>query len=124
MPKQNYKRFDLVVDQANKAYSKSFELDKTITAIKGLLISSNREDLVYFRGTQKIEINKDEFFPENYESKLLMTGINVSPNRRYYDLGSVPPGNGIIKVDYTDTDDGRTNFSAYRLYVYVHYETN
>lgn len=124
MPKQNFKRFDISVDQANKIYSKSFELDKTITAIKGVLISSNREDLAYFRGEQKIEINKEEFFPDNYESKLLMSGINVAPNHRYYDLGSVPPGNGIIKVDYKDTDDGRTVFAPYRLFVYVQYETN
>lgn len=124
MPKQNFKRFDIVVDQANKTFSKNFELDKTITAIKGVLISSNREDLAYFRGEQKIEINKDEFFPENYESKLLMSGINVSPNSRYYNLGSVAPGNGIIKVDYKDADDGRTVFAPYRVYVYVQYETN
>jgi hypothetical protein len=121
MPKINFKRFDITIDQANKSYSKSFELDKTITAITGVLISSSKDDLAYFRGQQKIEINKDEFFPENYESKLLMSGINVSPNNRYYELGSVAPGNGIVKVDYKDTDDNRIPFNPYVIYIY---ETN
>lgn len=124
MPKVNFKRFDISIDQANKTYSKSFELDKTITAIKGVLISSSKDDLAYFRGQQKIEINKDEFFPENYESKLLMSGINVSPNNRFYDLGSVAPGNGIVKVDYKDSDDGRVAFSPYVIFIYIKYETN
>lgn len=124
MPKVNFKRFDITIDQANKSYSKSFELDKTITAITGVLISSSKDDLAYFRGQQKIEINKDEFFPENYESKLLMSGINVSPNNRYYELGSVAPGNGIVKVDYKDTDDNRIPFNPYVIYIYIKYETN
>ena len=124
MPKVNFKRFDIAIDQANKSYSKSFELDKTITAITGILISSSKDDLAYFRGQQKIEINKDEFFPENYESKLLMSGINVSPNNRYYELGSVAPGNGIVKVDYKDSDDNRIPFNPYVIYIYIKYETN
>lgn len=123
MSKPIKKRFDLSIDQANKSYTKSFELDKTIIAIKGILITSDKDDLLYFRGSQKIEINKEEYFPENYESKLLMSGINVPPKSRYYDLGTVAPGNGIVKLDYTDKDDGRTTFAAYRVSLYLDCET-
>ena len=94
-------------------------MDKNIKVVKGVLVTSDKDDLLYYRGTQKIEINKEEFFPDNYESKLLMSGINVSPKQRYYDLGSVNPGNGSIKLAYTDADDGRTVFTAYRVSLYV-----
>ena len=113
------KRFDLQVTDANKTVSKTYELDKNIKAVKGVLITSDKDDLLYFRGSQKIEINKEEFFPENYESKLLMSGINVSPKQRYYDLGNVAPGNGLVKLTFTDTDDLRTPFSPYRVSLYL-----
>src|SRR4051812_16975329 len=103
-------RFDIQITEANQSVSKTFELDKSIGSVKGLLITSDKDDLLYYRGTQKIEINKEEYFPENYESKLLMSGLNVPPKQRYYDLGSVSPGNGSVKIVYTDQDDGRTGF--------------
>ncbi|MGQ0829349.1 MAG: hypothetical protein ACT4ON_13255 [Bacteroidota bacterium] len=113
------KRFDLQVTEANKTVSKTFELDKNIKIIKGVLVTSDRDDLMYFRGSQKIEINKEEYFPDNYESKLLMSGVNVPPNCRYYCLGDVNPGNGGVKVVYTDTNDLRTTFGAYRVSLYM-----
>ncbi len=119
MNTQVKKRFDIQVTASNQSVSKIFELDKTIVAINGLLITSDKEDLLYYRGSQKIEINNEEFFPENYESKLLMSGINVTPKGRYYDIGKVAPGNGTIKLSYQDTNDTRTVFSAYRVSLYV-----
>ena len=116
------KRFDILITAANTFQSKLFELDKDILCIKGVLVTSDKDDLLYHRGMQKIEINKEEFFPDNYESKLLMSGVNVAPNQKYYELGSIPPGNGQIKVDYTDTDDGRTVFAPYRVSLYVNCE--
>ena len=83
------------------------------------MVTSDKDDMLYYRGAQKIEINKEEYFPDNYESKLLMSGINVPPKQRYYDLGNVNPGNGIIKVTYVDTQDDRTEFSPYRVSLYV-----
>src|SRR5688572_30481156 len=113
------KRFDVQITEAKSTVTKTFELDKNIKAVKGVLVTSDKDDLLYYRGTQKIEINKEEYFPENYESKLLMSGINVAPKQRYYDLGNVNPGNGTIKLVYQDTDDGRTVFSPYRVTLYV-----
>lgn len=112
------KRFNIQIENAGDRISKTFEVDKTITAIKGVLVTSDRDDLLYYRGSQKIEINREEFFPEDYESKLLMSGINVPPNERYYDLGNVSPGNGTIKVDYIDTENTQTQFSQYRVSYY------
>ena len=113
------KRFDIQITDANKTVSKSFELDKNIKSVKGVLVTSDKDDLLYFRGTQRIEINKEEYFPDNYESKLLMSGVNVAPKQRYYDLGGVCPGNGIVKIDFTDADDGRSKFDTYRVSLYL-----
>jgi hypothetical protein len=114
------KRFDIYVLNPNQAVSKTFELDKTISFVKGILLTSDMDDMLYFRGSQKIEINKEEIFPEKYESKLLMSGVNVSPNQRYYDIGNVPVGDRSVRIDFVDADDNRTTFAAYRVSLYLH----
>jgi len=118
------KRFDIAITSGDKIFSQLFELDKNITAIKGILLTADKEDLLYYRGSQKIEVNKQEVFPEDYESKLLMTGINVSPNSRYYNTGGLPVGNGIVKVEYKDRNDTRLAFEPYRISLYLDCEQN
>lgn len=113
------KRFDIEIVNNGDRVNKTFELDKNIKSVRGVLVTSNKDDLLFFRGQQKIEINKSEFFPDNYESKLLMSGINVPPKQRYYDIGNVVPGNHLVKISYEDIDDGRTVFEAYRVSLYL-----
>lgn len=114
MIKTVYKRFDLRVTQANKTFSQSFELDKNYVKVKGLMLTSDRRDLLYFRGTQRIEINKDELFPDDYLSEMLMSGINVPVNQRYYDL-NIDTGNKIVKVDFKDSDAFGADFAPYTV---------
>jgi hypothetical protein len=122
MPKRIKKRYDIEVNAANAIHSKTFELDKTVTAIHGMLFASDRDDLMYYRGSAKVEINSDEIFPEGYEVKLLMSGLNVSPNDRYYNLGGVLPGNFKVKIEYKDTPDTRLQFASYRVSIYLDVE--
>lgn len=124
MPKRIKKRYDIDVTSANAMHTKTFVLDKNVTAVHGILFASDRDDLMYYRGSAKIEINSDEIFPEGYETKLLMTGLNVSPNDRFYNLGGVPPGNFKVKVEYKDTPDARLQFAAYRVSLYLDVEIN
>src|ERR1051326_1363919 len=116
MTKTEYKRFDLRVTAANSTVSQTFELDKNFVAVKGLMLSSDRRDLLFFRGSQRIEINKDELFPDQYLSELLMSGINVPIDLRYYNLGSVDTGNKIVKMDFKDSDAFGTAFAPYTVY--------
>jgi hypothetical protein len=122
MSKRVKKRYDIDVTAANAIHSKTFELDKTVEKVHGLLFSSDRDDLMYYRGSGKVEINSDEIFPEGYETKLLMSGLNVSPNERYYNLGGVHPGNFKVKVEYKDTADARLQFVPYRVSIYMDVE--
>jgi hypothetical protein len=119
MLKPTKKRYDIQVTAANQPFTQTFELDKNILSLKGMLFTSDKDDLLYYRGSQRVEINGQEYFPDNYETKLLMSGINVEPAARYYPLGGINPGNGLIKVSYQDKDDGRTVFTPYRVSLYV-----
>jgi hypothetical protein len=116
------KRFDILVNLGSAVHSKSFELDKNVVAVHGILFTSDRDDLLYYRGSQRVEINKRELFPEGYETKLLMSGLGVSPNDRYYELGGIEPGNFTLKVDFRDTADERLAFSNYRVSIYLDLE--
>src|SRR5687767_6458318 len=122
MSKRVKKRYDIEVTTANTLHSKTFELDKTVEKVHGILFASDRDDLMYYRGSNKVEINSDEIFPEGYESKLLMSGLNVSPNDRFYNLGGAPPGNFKVKVEYKDTPDARLQFVPYRVSIYLDVE--
>jgi len=109
------KPFFVKVGAPDTTYSVTFELDKSIAFIRGIMLSSNRDDLMYYRGSQKIEINRLEVCPEDYDSKHFMSSINCSPNVRYYDTGRLPAGNGLIKIEYKDTSDTRAPFEVYRV---------
>jgi hypothetical protein len=122
MSKRIKKRYDIEVTTANTLHSKTFELDKTVEKVHGILFASDRDDPMYYRGSNKVEINSDEIFTEGYESKLLMSGLNVSPNERFYNLGGVPPGNFKVKVEYKDTPDARLQFVPYRVSIYLDVE--
>jgi len=122
MGKRVKKRFDIDVTAANAIHSKTFELDKNVEKVHGLLFASDRDDLMYYRGSAKVELNSEEIFPESYETKLLMSGLNVSPNDRYYNLGGIPPGNFKIKLDYKDTPDARLAYANYRVSIYLDVE--
>ncbi|NLR82256.1 hypothetical protein [Chitinophaga eiseniae] len=113
------KRFDVQVTTEGQLITQTFELDKNITTIKGILLTSNADDLLYYRGSQRIEINKYEVVPDNYESKLLMSGINLSPNQRWYEVGDLPAGNGQVKITFTDRIDTRFTFDTYRVSLYL-----
>ncbi len=114
-----FKRFDIAITDANKTYNAEFELDKDVRVVTGVLLSSDQDGQLYHRGSQALLINGKEYFPDNYESKLLMTGINVPPNERYYTIDKYEVLNGKIKVSYTDTESVMMGFNAYRVSVYV-----
>lgn len=111
-----YKTFSFLVDNPNISYNKKFELDKNIKLVSALMLSSNKPNQLFFRGSQKLEINGDELYPEDYESRLLMSGISVPPNERYVDMDdAVLAGNGEVKIVYKDTDNVLAPFDSYRV---------
>jgi hypothetical protein len=113
---------DLLITADGQIVKEKFELDKTVKLIKGIKLTSDREDLLFYRGTQSITVNGKERFEDNYESKNLQSSLNVDVNKRYKNMRDLEPGNGIIEVDYTDTEHPLAAFANYRVSLYVEYE--
>jgi len=108
-----YKPFSFQVTEANKTVTANFELDKNIVGIKGIIIGSFQPELMYLRGSQRIEISKVEIFPENFLTQYIMIGVATPMNNRFKNLKDIIPGNRTVRVDYKDSDDGRTIFRPY-----------
>ena len=114
------KRYSFIVNTPISTYSKKFDLDKNIKLVRGILMSSDKPDLLFFRGSQKITVNGEELFPEDYEAKLLMSGISVPPDQKYADLGDgVIAGNGEVKISYKDAENSTTFFTPYEVNMYL-----
>lgn len=113
---------DLQVTASGQTVKEKFELDKTVKRIIGIKLTSDREDLLFYRGAQRVVINGKERFEENYESKNLQSTINVNVNNRYKNMRDLSPGNGIIEIEYTDHVHPLTVFAVYTVSLYVEYE--
>jgi hypothetical protein len=112
---------DVQVTDANGVYKAKFEIDKHAEAIIGIAITASADDQLYYRGSQRIAISDVEVYPEDYESKMLMQGLNVPVNQRIVSLGEeLAPGNRIVEIDYKDTDNPAVAFAAYRVRLYVY----
>lgn len=111
-------RFDLKVTSANQVFKEEYELDKNAEYLFGIAITSDNEENLFYRGSQKMQLNDQELFPEDFESKLLMSGLSVSPNHRMVKIGFVKTGNGRVEVWYKDTDHPKALFAPYRISFY------
>ena len=112
---------DVHVKSANATFKETFEVDKHASHIIGVAITSNYDDRLYFRGSQRIAINEKEIYPEDYESKMLMQGLNVAVNDRIIKIGEeMEPGNRKVELDYKDTDHDNSSFIPYRVRLYVY----
>jgi hypothetical protein len=109
------KDFDVQVTAPGQTVKRTFELDKSVKTITHYTILSNREDLAYYRGSFRLEINKDEIVPEGYSTKKIMCWPTVSANDRLKSIGKKNTGNGLITFEYTDTNDGLTAFVPYTV---------
>ncbi|MCU0435924.1 MAG: hypothetical protein MUC87_20875 [Bacteroidia bacterium] len=113
--------FEMQITGAQQSVKGSFIVDKNAATIFGIVLSSNRDDLLYFRGKQSLHINGEEFLPANYESKFLMHGLQLPGAERYFELGEINPGNRIVDVNYTDTpNDDMAGFAPYTVFVNVY----
>jgi hypothetical protein len=112
--------FELQINSPGESPKVSFTLDKNVKIIFGLSLSSDRDDMLYYRGKQAIYINGEEFFPANFESKYLMHGMQIPGAERMYRIGEVEPGNRQVDLHYTDhANDDMIAFSPYAVFLYV-----
>ena len=104
------KSFSFQVNEAGKLYNPNgWELPKKTKYVKGLQLTSDFPNKLYYRGAQKIEIGGDELFSEGFDSKILVSSISVAPRDRFFDLGEVLAGDLSVKVRYQDSNHERAN---------------
>jgi hypothetical protein len=117
------KVYSFAVESQNAPVNKKFDLDKNVKLVRGIILSSDKPNLMFYRGSQRIEISGDEIFPEDFESKLLMSGIAVAPDQKYRSLGNgVIAGNGEVKIQYKDTHNPNASFTTYKVIIILQCE--
>ena len=117
------KVYSFAVESQNAPVNKKFDLDKNVKLVRGIILSSDKPNLLFYRGSQRIEISGDEIFPEDFESKLLMSGIAVAPDQKYRSLGNgVIAGNGEVKIQYKDTPNPNASFTTYKVIIILQCE--
>jgi hypothetical protein len=113
------KVFELQVTAANSKVTETFELDKSVKKVMGIAFTSEKPDLLFHRGYARLEINKREFFPDNHAVQRIMNGVDANLDNRYWPLKDVIIGNGQVKLEFTDKNDGRTVFASYTVQLYL-----
>lgn len=112
------KVYSFAVESEGQTINKKFDLDKNVKLVNAILLSSDQPSHLFYRGSQRIEISGDEIFPEDFESKILMSGISVPPDQKYRTLGNgVVAGNGEIKIQYKDGNNANVSFCPYKVII-------
>jgi hypothetical protein len=112
------KIFTFLTEDEGQSVNKKFDLDKNVKVVRGIAISSDRPNLLFYRGSQRIELSGDELYPEDYESKMFMSGMAVAPDNKYKSLGNgVVAGNGELKIQYKDSHNANAPFEAYKVII-------
>lgn len=112
-------RFDIQITGENRTFKAEFQLDKNAKFLLGIAVTSDRDDMLFYRGSQKIQVNDQELFPENFESRLLMSGLNVPPDNRMITLDEIPTGSGRFEILFRDTESSVIEFNEYRVSFYT-----
>lgn len=112
------KIYTFLVDAEGQPVTRKFDLDKNVKVVHGIVMSSDKPNLLFYRGSQRIELSGEELYPEDFESKMFMSGLAVPPDQKYKSLGNgVVAGNGELKIQFKDTHNPNAPFSAYKVII-------
>lgn len=123
MKNLSYKVYSFDVTQVGQSLSPEFDIEKNAKDIAGIALSADLRDMLFYAGTQRIDIGGVEVIPEGYESNLLMAGVTVAPKDKFHQFDPVlGVGNGKIKIYFVDKSNAAIlNFRPYRVTVTVSY---
>ena len=124
MKNPSYKVYSFDVTQKNQSLSPEFDIEKNAKEVVGIALSADLRDILFYAGTQRIDIGGVEIFPEGYESNLLLAGVSVAPNDKFHKFNpGLSIGNGKIKVYFVDkSTDALIQWRPYRVTVTVAYQ--
>ena len=112
------KRFDLQVTTALSTVSDTAELDKHSQRVLGILVTSDNDEMIFSRGTLGVILSGEEVIPSGHHAKLLMSGLGVAPDERFLPLDLLP-GNGVLKLEYTDIAHPTLAFTSHTVHFYL-----
>lgn len=97
-------------------------LENDITKIVGVKINSQLDVQAYNRGTIGIKIDKKEVFPDDFEAKNIMAGLDCPPQKRFWELEKEVKQNQ-IELFYKDNSHPSIAFAVNRVNVVLLCET-
>ena len=123
MKNASYKVYSFDVTAAGQSLSPEFDIEKNAKEVAGIALSADLRDMLFYAGTQRIDIGGVEVFPEGYESNLLMAGVTTAPKDKFHPFSpALSVGNGKIKVYFVDKSNAAIiTFRPYRVTVTVAY---
>lgn len=115
--------FELDVTTQGQEVSKTFNLERDVTAINGFQIDSDRLDVAVNRLSIGLEIDNKTRIHRHIPAKLFISNVGIKPSERYTNFGSdevgaivaLPVGNGQISLSAKDVDSGLTAFTPYKV---------
>ncbi len=125
MPDKNLTRFFTInITAAGITVTGEYEIDDDVTKVKGFWLSSDREDLLFYRGTLYLKFNGAEWVEAGTQAKNFMNSSNVDYWLRMWPFGdgTADPGDQEMAVDYTDNDHPNTVFEPYSVHVFVEFD--
>lgn len=116
------KSFTLTVSSADSTFKETFDIDKNVSRITGLLFTANLDAKLFYRASCGVYLSGEEVFPDDYQCKLLMNGLGVPAKERYFPI-DFSPGNYQVKIHITDSSHPTEIFTAYDVTMYLEMET-
>ena len=114
--------FELDVTAAGATVEETFTLPSIFKSVDDMLLTSNRKDLLAFRGKFRMSIGDQEIFTKNYRAELVMPGFHVSPDqkwRKLLQIADLEKSGNQIEFSYTDDTNGTGTFAPHKVYLYV-----
>lgn len=118
MQKQHRPFIAEITTNGQEYKSPEWKFDSDVKRITGVQIVSTDNEMPYFRGTCKIEINGQDIIPDKYPTKALMNNQGVPTNERFNEHlfnGGIDAGNQMIVFRYQDNDHSSAAFTAYKI---------
>lgn len=113
-----YQIIKLVITAAG-SFPINAETDKAYRKVTGVQFNSTDSNALKDAVFSKFEIDSNELFPDGFEVKLIQTGLDLSPNERFYKVDEKAEGS-TVAGSYKDA--GNASAYPYNAYIYLRLE--
>jgi len=116
MSEIKYQLIKIEIPESEEKVRFSADTDRLYEQVTGIMISMPESDI---RASLELSINNTELFPEDYETKLLMTTENVAPDDRFYSVICEAKGS---RIEGKLQDAGKSRSYPYTALLYLRLE--